>query len=153
MNIHKRTRLTLLDRQKIWWLYQTRLWKVVQLAEHFHVSRPTIYDVLKRVRLQELTPRNSTNQRFKTLQYALKRAAKRYNKTYPGELVHFDTKRPLLLIGQSANEPREYLFVATDDFSRELYTGILPDKTQHSAASFLTNTVCSMSLPDRLCLF
>ncbi|MER0170911.1 MAG: IS481 family transposase, partial [Nitrosomonas sp.] len=48
MNIHKRTRLTLLDRQEIWRLYQTRLWKVVQLAEHFHVSRPTIYDVLKR---------------------------------------------------------------------------------------------------------
>ncbi|MER0170848.1 MAG: IS481 family transposase, partial [Nitrosomonas sp.] len=53
MNIHKRTRLTLLDRQEIWRLYQTRLWKVVQLAEHFHVSRPTIYDVLKRARLQE----------------------------------------------------------------------------------------------------
>ncbi|MER0172037.1 MAG: IS481 family transposase, partial [Nitrosomonas sp.] len=35
MNIHKRTRLTLLDRQEIWRLYQTRLWKVVQLAEHF----------------------------------------------------------------------------------------------------------------------
>ena len=76
MNIHKRTRLTLLDRQEIWRLYQTRLWKVVQLAEHFHVSRPTIYDVLKRARLQEFTPRNSTNQRFKTLQYGLKRLTK-----------------------------------------------------------------------------
>ena len=51
MNIHKRTRLTLLDRQEIWRLYQTGLWKVVQLAERFHVSRPTIYDVLKRARL------------------------------------------------------------------------------------------------------
>ena len=50
MNIHKRTRLTLLDRQEIWQLYQTRLWKVTHLAEHFHVSRPTIYDVLKRAR-------------------------------------------------------------------------------------------------------
>jgi len=39
MNIHKRTHLTLLDRQEIWQLYQTRLWQVVQLAEHFHVSR------------------------------------------------------------------------------------------------------------------
>jgi hypothetical protein len=55
MNIHKRTRLTLLDRQEIWQLYQTRLWKVVQLAKHFHVSRPTIYDVLKRARLQDLS--------------------------------------------------------------------------------------------------
>ena len=134
MNIHKRTRLTLLDRQEIWRLYQTRLWKVAHLAEHFHVSRPTIYDVLKRARLQEFTPRDSTNQRFKTLQYGLKRLAKveqaiqerlkreakRYNKSYPGELVHLDTKRLPLLKGQSANEPREYLFVAINDFSREL---------------------------------
>ena len=76
MNIHKRTRLTLLDRQEIWRLYQTRLWNVAHLAERFHVSRPTIYDVLKRARLQEFTPRDSTNQRFKTLQYGLKRLAK-----------------------------------------------------------------------------
>jgi len=34
------------------------------------------------------------------------------------------------LKGQSVNEPREYLFVAIDDFSRELYADILPDKTQ-----------------------
>lgn len=67
MNLHKRTRLTLLDLQEIWGLYQTRLWKVVQLAEHFYVSRPTIYDVLKRARLQEFAPRSSINQRFKTL--------------------------------------------------------------------------------------
>ncbi|QOJ20130.1 MAG: transposase family protein [Gammaproteobacteria bacterium] len=151
MNIHKRTRLTLLDRQEIWRLYQTRLWKVVQLAEHFHISRPTIYDVLKRARLQEFTPRSSTNQRFKTLQYGLKRLAKveqtiqerlkreakRYNKSYPGELVHLDTKRLPLLKGQSANKPREYLFVAIDDFSGEFF----PDKTQYSAACFLIATV------------
>ncbi|HMU65297.1 MAG: hypothetical protein U1E82_04130 [Nitrosomonas sp.] len=75
------------------------------------MSRSTIYAVLERVRLQEFTPSNSTNQRFRTLQYGLKRLAKveqmvqdrlereakRYNKTYPGELVHFDTKRSLLL--------------------------------------------------------
>ena len=40
MNIHKRTCLTLLDRQEVWRLYQTRVWKVTQLAEHFKVSRP-----------------------------------------------------------------------------------------------------------------
>jgi transposase InsO family protein len=155
MNIHKRTRLTLLDRQEIWQLYQTRLWKVTQLSERFRVSRPTIYAVLKRARLQEFTPRNSTNHRFKTLQYGLKRLAKieqsiqerlkreakRYNKAYPGELVHFDTKRLPLLKGQSARNPREYLFVAIDDFSRELYAEILPDKTQDSAARFLTENV------------
>jgi transposase InsO family protein len=61
----------------------------------------------------------------------------RYNKSYPGELVHFDTKRLPLLKGQSPTQPREYLLVAIDDFSRELYADILPDKTQGSAAQFL----------------
>ncbi|WP_350150107.1 integrase core domain-containing protein [Nitrosomonas sp.] len=46
-----------------------------------------------------------------------------------------------MLKGQSANEPREYLFVAINDFSRELYADIFPDKTQHSAASFLIGVV------------
>ena len=46
-----------------------------------------------------------------------------------------------MLKGQSTNEPREYLFVAIDDFSRELYADIFPDKTQHSAAGFLIDTV------------
>ena len=155
MNIHKRTRLTLLDRQEIWRLYQTRTWKVTYLAERFRVSRPTIYEVLKRARLQEFVPRNSTNRRFKTIQYGLKRLAKveqviqdrlkreakRYNKAYPGELVHFDTKRLPLLKGQSPTQPRQYLFVAIDDFSRELYADIMPDKTQDSAAHFLVNNV------------
>ena len=85
---------------------------------------------------------DSTNQRFKTLQYGfkrlakveqtiqerLKREAKPYNKSYPGELIHFDTKRLPLLKGQSTHEPREYLFVAIDDFSRELYADIFPEK-------------------------
>ena len=134
MNIHKRTRLTFLDCQEIWRFYQIRLWKVAHLAERFQVSRPTIYDVLKRARLQEFKPRDSTNQRFKTLQYGLKRLtkveqtiqerlkreAKRYNKSYAGELIHFDTKWLSLLKGQFTNEPRGYLFVSIDDFSREL---------------------------------
>jgi hypothetical protein len=102
-----------LDHQEIWRLYQTRLWKVVQLAERFHVSRPTIYDVLKRARLQEFTPRKVLTSGLKHCstvssawprsnkppQEHLKREAKRYNKSYPGELVHFDTKRPSLLKG------------------------------------------------------
>ncbi len=71
-----------------------------ELVERFHVSRPTIYDVLKHARLQKLTSRNSANQRFRTLQYILstalakveqtiqerlKRAAKRYKQIFiPG---------------------------------------------------------------------
>ncbi|MDV6345487.1 leucine zipper domain-containing protein [Nitrosomonas sp. Is37] len=67
MNMHKHIRLTPLDRQKLWKRYQTRCWKVSQLAERFRVSRPTIYAVLKRARLKEFFPRDSANQRFKTI--------------------------------------------------------------------------------------
>jgi len=46
-----------------------------------------------------------------------------------------------LLKGQFASEPREYLFVAIDDFPWScLYAEIFPDKTQHSAACFLLST-------------
>ncbi len=155
MNMHKRTRLTPLDRQEIWRLYQTRIWKVTHLAERYRVSRPTIYQVLKRARLQQFAPRDSANQRFATIQYGLKRLAKveqsiqarlkrearRYNKSYPGEMLHVDTKRLPLLKGEVSTQPRSYLFVGIDDFSRELYAAILPDKTQVSAAAFLTQTV------------
>ena len=151
MVMHKRIRLTPLDRQEIWRLWQTGHWKVAALGEQFRVSRPTIYKVIARARKQEFIPRRSVNDRFKALKFGLKRLgkvekdleekrkqeARRYNKSYPGELVHFDTKRLPLLKGEEATRPREYLFVAIDDCSRELYAGIYPDKTQYSATAFL----------------
>jgi len=73
----------------------------------------------------------------KELEEKLKKQAKRYNKKYPGEMMHFDTKRLPLLEGESLKENHEYLFVGIDDFSRELYAAILPDKTQHSSKNFL----------------
>ncbi len=149
--MHKRIRLTPLDRQEIWRLWKTGQWKAAVLSDHFRVSRPTIYKVLARARKQEFSPRRSVNNRFKTMQFGLKRLAKvekaleekrkqearRYNKSYPGEMLHFDTKRLPLLKGEEATRPREHLFVGIDDFSRELYAGIYPDKTQYSAAAFL----------------
>jgi transposase InsO family protein len=151
MTIHKRTRVTPLDRQEIWKLYGTRQWTIVALAQEFRVSRPTIYKVINRARSQEFAPRKSTNTRFLQAHYGIKRLAKveaaveakkkaearRYNKDYPGEMVHFDTKRLPLLKGESKSILREYVFVGIDDFSRELYAGIFPDKTQSSAAAFL----------------
>ena len=74
----------------------------------------------------------------KDIEEKLKKQAKRYNKNYPGQMIHGDTKRLSLIEGQSSREKKEYLFVALDDHhSRELYAAILPDKTQHSAALFL----------------
>ncbi len=151
MTIHKRTRLTPLDRQEIWKLYGTRQWTVVALAREFRVSRPTIYKVINRARGQEFAPRKSTNTRFLQAKYGMKRLAKveatveakkkalarRYNKDYPGEMLHFDTKRLPLLKGERKHSPRDDMFVGIDDCSRELYAGIFPDKTQRAAAAFL----------------
>ena len=55
--------------------------------------------------------------------------------------MHFDTKRLPLLKGESPKATREYLFVGIDDFSRELFAGIFPDKTQHSSEKFLSQTI------------
>lgn len=151
MVMHKQTRLTPHDRKKIWQLWQTGGYKVSRLAELYRVTRPTIYKTLARSRKQEFAPRRSVNDRYRSLKYGLKRLAKverdleekrkrearRYNKSYPGELVHFDSKRLPLIKGEDQTLPREYLFVAIDDFSRELYAGIFPDKTQYSAELFL----------------
>lgn len=121
----------------------------------YKVSRPTIYKVLKLARVSLLKTQTSTNNRFKQAKYGIKRLAKveksiqdklkqqakRYNKSYPGEIVHVDTKRLPLLKGQSTNSPREYLFVAIDNYSRELYACIMPDKTAFSATQFLLEQV------------
>ena len=153
--MHKRIRLTPLARKEIWQHYGTRSWTIVALAREFRVSRPTIYKVIDRARKQEFEPRKSTNKRFLAAKFGMKRLAKveakleakkkaqakRYNKNYPGELMHYDTKRLPLLKGEKKDKPREYLFIAIDDFSRELYAGILPDKTQASAARFLGQVI------------
>nr|WP_233572165.1 DDE-type integrase/transposase/recombinase [Neisseria weixii] len=77
----------------------------------------------------------------KAIEEKLKKQAKRYNKPYSGEMVHFDTKRLPLLQNQKATDPRDYLFAAIDDYSRELYAAILPDRTAAGAAKFLLHDV------------
>ena len=52
-----------------------------------------------------------------------KAETRRYNKDYPGEMLQFNTKRLLLLKGESKHTIREGVFVSIDDFSRELYAG------------------------------
>ena len=155
MNVHKKLRLTPSDREWIWRLYTREERSVTFLSEFFHVSRPTIYKVIQRARLQEFIPRNSSNARWRCLPYGVRRLAKieasiearkkqearRYNKAYPGEMLHVDTKRLPLLKGEKKTGEREYLFVAIDDFSRELYAAILPDKSALSAATFLRQVV------------
>jgi len=150
MVIHKRTRLTPFQRKELCERYHGGE-RVCDLVRHFGVTAPTVYKILRQGRLNDYTVHPSTNKRFRCLEYGLKRLAKieheledklkkqakRYNKQYPGEMVHVDTKRLPLLLGESPRSNHEYLFVGIDDYSRELYAAILPDKTQRSSENFL----------------
>ncbi|KKR62514.1 MAG: Integrase, catalytic domain protein [Parcubacteria group bacterium GW2011_GWB1_41_5] len=42
-----------------------------------------------------------------------------------------------MLEGEKLSDKPETLYVAIDDFSRELYAAILPDRSQYSSATFL----------------
>lgn len=152
MNIHKRTRLTLIQRKNIWKDYTEKRIKIAELGRKYNVARITIHKVIDRARKQEFTPRKSTNKRFRCLEYGMKRLAKiekqieeklkkkakRYNKNYPGEMVHVDTKMLLPLEDKPDwSKKKERLFIAIDDYSRELYAAIMPDKTQTSSRKFL----------------
>lgn len=148
MTIHKRTKLTPVQRQKMTDEYLHKGFRVCELARKYDVSRVTVYKVIRRGRLKDFSVHSSVNKRFRCLEYGLKRLtkvaekleaqrkarAKRYEKSYPGEMLHGDTKQLPLIKGQPR---RESLHVAIDDFSRELYAAILPDQTQLSSANFL----------------
>lgn len=153
MNIHKRTRLTEIQRKEIWEKYKKWI-KVSRLWEMYITSRVTIYKILSRARKQEFRPRDSTNHKYRTIEWWLKRLSKiekkiiekqnkqaqRYNKTYPWEMMHLDTKR-LPAIKNDLDRAPEYLFVWVDDFSREAYIAIHSDKSQYSSSLFLKQII------------
>lgn len=150
---HKNQKLTEKNRKHIWQLYQDHR-RISNIADKYNVSRPTIYKVIKRSRVQEFQIRNSTNTRYRWLQFWLKRLAKiqenivkkqnnqarRYNKQYPWEMFHVDTKM-LPYILWDKEKVREYLFIWIDDYSRELYVYIWCDKTQDTAAQALAQWI------------
>ena len=153
--IHKKTRLTPIQRKQLADDYFVEHIRKCDLAEKYQVTAPTVYKIINNARNNDYSIHRSVNKRFRCLQYGLKRLSKvekqieeklkkqarRYNKKYPGEMVHFDTKRLPLLRGESPKATREHLFVGIDDFSRELFAGILPDKTQYSSEKFLTQVI------------
>lgn len=103
----------------------------------YGVSFPTVQKILVRARHGDFTVHRSVNKRYRCLEYGLKRLSKvsarieaklkkqaiRYEKSYPGELFHFDTKCLPLLKNETRMDDKYYLFVAIDDYSRELYAG------------------------------
>ena len=155
MKIHKNTRLTPIQRKEVYKDYYSHHIRKCDLTKKYRVSRPTIDKILYRGKNKDFSIHTSTNKRFRCLKYGfrrlekielkiqekLKKKARRYNKKYPGEMIHMDTKRLPLLKGESPHSRREYLFVGIDDFSRELYCAIMPDKTQYSAKKFLSQVL------------
>lgn len=151
MVVHKHTKLMPAAKLEIFEKHYQLKQNVSDLAREYDVSRVTIYKVLKQVRAKQYLPARSINKRYRSLKYGLKRLAKvekqielklkseakRYNKKYPGEMIHVDTVRLPLLQGELKTQQREYLFVGIDDYSRELYAAIMPNKTSSSAQTFL----------------
>ena len=120
----------LFQRQEIWRLYCSGA-KVSHLAKQFNVSCPIIYKILKRARKRNFTIHKSTNHRYRCVYYWFIRLtkveekilkqknkeAKRYNKSYPWELMHIDTK---LLPPIKWSKKKEYLIeaVMTDNWRK-----------------------------------
>lgn len=160
--MHKNTKLLPHQRRAVYekWLKGE---KVVNLSRHYEVSRETIYKIIRRARLREFNNRKSVNHRFRTIEFGLKRLGKiekkialklekqekrkkRYEKEYPGEMVHLDSKILPHIKGEDTKEiKREHLFAAIDDYSRVLFADILPDKTQYSGALFLEEAIRDFS--------
>lgn len=124
------------------------------LAKKYRVSRPTVDKILKMMRIKEIYPRISTNHRYKSIEYGLKRLwkieekilkkknaeARRYNKNYPWELFHMDTKK-LPAIQGDTDKSKEYIVVGIDHYSCEWYVSIVSNKTQESTANVLTEFI------------
>lgn len=154
--MHKNTRLLPYMRRAIYDSWRNQKQTIAMLSREYRVSRVTIYKVLERARLKEYENRKSINKRFRTLEYGLRKLSKtekyiqkrldrlsikRYEKEYPGEMSHFDTKRLPLLWGEAKTDKREHLHVAIDDYSRHLIADILPDKGQYSGAIHLQEVI------------
>jgi len=142
---------------------------IAELAVHYSISRATAYRTVKKARLDIFVNLPSINHRYRQIEYGLKKLSKvekalakklarrehrlrRYEKATPGEMVHFDTKKLPVMYGEAITQPKEWLHVAIDDFSRLLVADILPDKTGYSSAIFLEETI--HAIPFRMeCAF
>lgn len=154
--MHKNTKLLPHQRMTIYSRWQAGE-QITHLAAHFDVSRETVYEVLRRARLGEFANRLSVNHRYKTIEYGLKKLSEvesriakrkareesRYERSKPGELVHFDNAK-LPPIHGDQNKKSEHLHISVDDYSRYLVADIFPNKTQWSSGIHLEETVMAM---------
>lgn len=161
--MHQNTKLLPYQRREVY-----RRWilgdSVTELARQYRVSRKTLYEVFKKAKLGIFANLSSKNLRYRTLEYGFKRLAvvekavakklgkrarrlNRYEKEYPGEMVHTDSSLLPLLLGEAVTTPREYLYVFVDGHCRWLFADILPDQTSFSAAIVLDEALQLFPFP------
>lgn len=159
--MHKNTKLPSIVRKEICTLRENGQ-RVADLAVLFRVTKPVIYKIIKRGSLGDFSVHKSTNRRYNSVYYGLKRLNKkeklinrklakksqRYEKEYPGEMIHVDTKSIRRLPHEhSATCRSETLFVAIDDHSRYLIAQILPRKSKECAGNFLKTIIKKFPAP------
>ena len=158
--MHKNTKLLPYQRREVY-----RRWcqgdPVTDLARQYRVTRKTLYEVFKKAKLSVFGNYSSKNLRYRTLEFGLRRLEKverairkklgkrerrlnRYQKEYPGEMVHTDSSLLPLLRGEAMTTPKEYLYVFVDDHCRWLFADIMPDQTSWSAAICLDEALLMM---------
>jgi transposase InsO family protein len=157
MVVHANTKLNPKQRKILAIEYFTDGRTKKYLQDKYSLSYPTVNKILIRAKYGDHSVHKSINKRYRTVTYGLRRLDKielkiqnklrkdsmRYEKLYPGEMVHFDTKMLPLLQGEHKQMPREQMFVAIDDYSRELYADIMPDKSALSSSSFLESVIAA----------
>lgn len=150
--MHKHTKLTPVLRKQIYQQWCKKGQSFRSLGREYHVDKNVIGTVIERGRAGDFSVHDSTNRRYRTIEFGLKKLSqtedkvakrlerehiRRYEKNVPGEMVHGDTKRLPYIDGETKTTKREVLFIAIDDCTRFLVADILPDKTQWSSAIFL----------------
>lgn len=122
----------------------THRWGPARIAYRLGMAPSTVGRVLTRYHLPRLS----------CLDRATGRAVRRYERGYPGALVHVDVKKLGCIpdggghrvLGRTAgqgNRTRQgegygFIHSALDDYSRLVYSEILPDERKHTAAGFWT---------------
>ena len=76
MVLHKRTRLTPLQRKALAQDYHHHKLRKADLCRKVRVSYPTAYKILKRARYGDYATHRSTNHGYRVLEYGLKRLDK-----------------------------------------------------------------------------
>ena len=113
-----------------------RRWSTPRIAQHLPLPLSTVVTHVRRVGLARLPA------------LAPPPLVRRYERAYPGELVHLDVKKlgRIGRVGHRIHGDRrtrvrgigwEYVHVAIDDHSRLAYAEVLPDETGDTAAGFL----------------